>query len=276
MSRSITVRGMRSRAQRFLAIDTFEELAAAFRKQPLQLAALVARPEYDEFFIPKRNGKKRLIENPNRQLKKVQRRLNEYLQAVYYFHRTDSAYGFLTVPRDDPSPRHILSNAEAHLGCEWMLNVDMKDFFYQISYERTKQLFEAPLFGFRETVSIPLAAICCYQGRLPMGAPTSPIISNLVSIPLDQDLEELAELKEWVYTRYADDLTFSSKTPITHVDFLEIEQWVRTYDLMLNPQKIRFFSPEGPPKEVTGLIVGKNKLTLSGEYQQQLKGAIEH
>ena len=106
MAKRITVRGMKNRATRFLKIDTFATLARAFRKKPLQLAAIAANPQYDEFSIPKKSGGKRHLENPNPQLKKIQRRLNEYLQAVYYFHRTESAYGFLSVPADDPHPRH--------------------------------------------------------------------------------------------------------------------------------------------------------------------------
>lgn len=276
MADTITIKGMKQRADKFLAVSTFEELALLLKKNSLRLAAMAANPSYQEFQIPKKNGGKRLIENPEKELKKIQRLLNDFLQAVYFSHRTKSAYGFLSVPVDDPSPRHILSNAEAHVGCTWMLNVDMKDFFHQISFERTKQLFEAPIFGFNEAVSLPLAALCCYKGRLPMGAPTSPIISNLTTIPLDQDLEHWAEQNGLCYTRYADDLSFSGHTEITQLHFKEIQSWINAYDLVLNPNKVKFYPPGGPPKEVTGLVVGLDRVYLSDEYRQGLKGAIEH
>jgi len=267
---------MQSRAARFLKVDTFEELARVLRKKPMQLAAIAANPIYDEFYIPKKNGKKRHIENPNPQLKKIQRRLNEYLQAVYFFHRPACAFGFLSAPKNDPEPRNILTNAERHVGCTWMLNVDMKDFFHQISFPSVKELFESPMLGFREEVSMALASICCYKGRLPMGAPTSPIISNIATIPLDQDLSNYAEERRFCYTRYADDLSFSAQEEITQEHFQEIERWVNAYDLVLNQKKIKFFPPDGLPKEVTGLIVGQDKVYLSEEYQTQLRGAISH
>lgn len=275
MPNTITTSGMRQRVQRLLRIDRFADLAKLVRKAPLRLAALAANPTYEEFYLPKKSGGKRLIENPSKELKKIQRKLNDYFQAVYYFNRTQAAYGFLSVPVDDPQPRHILTNAAAHLGCNWMLNVDMKDFFHQISQARAQELFEAPLFGLKEEVAVALAALCSYKGRLPMGAPTSPIISNLATIPLDQDLTDWAADQGIRYTRYADDLTFSSQTAITEQHFTEIQAWVNAYGLVLNPKKIKLYSPGGPPKEVTGLVVGKEQVYLSEEYQQGLRGAIE-
>lgn len=277
MPDSITIKGMKARAARFLAAKNFEALAKLLRKPPLRLVAIAANPQYKAFDIPKKNGGKRHIENPLPELKKIQRKLNDYFQAVYYFHRTDSAYGFLSAPKDDLVPRNILTNAQQHIGCKWMLNVDMKDFFHQIAYDRLVTLFQAPIFDFNEEVSVALAALCCYKGRLPMGAPTSPILSNLVVIPLDHDLEHFAASHGMRYTRYADDLTFSSTTVISNTHFETINQWIDAYDLFLNPKKIKFYLPDdGIPKEVTGLVVGDTEVYLSEEYQLQLAGAIEH
>jgi len=275
MADTITIRGMRGRADRFLACQTFDQLARLLGKQPLQLIGLAAHPQYREFYIPKKSGGKRLIEDPVPPLKKAQRRLNDYLQAVYYFHRTASAYGFLTNPVDDPQPRHILTNAGQHLGRPWMLNVDMKDFFHQITQERAQELFKAPIFGFNDEISTALAALCCYKGRLPMGAPTSPILSNLASIPLDQDMEDYARDRGWVYTRYADDMTFSANEPITEAHFREIENWITAYDFILNPTKKRFYGPDDK-KEVTGLVVGDSEVELADDYLDMLTGAIQH
>lgn len=273
---TITIKGMDGRRRRFLEVQTTAQMAKLLGKDPLKLAALAAVPRYEEFFIPKKNGGKRLIENPNLELKKVQRKLNDYLQAVYFFHRTPSAYGFITNPVDDPEPRHILTNAEVHLGCRWLLNVDMQDFFHLVTRPRVKMLFEAPLFSFNEEISVLLAALSCYKERTPMGAPTSPVISNLVSIPLDHDLEALAGRRGWRYTRYADDMTFSSEEEITLDDVPEIETWVHAYDFKLNPKKVKLFGPGGAPKQVTGLVVGDSEIGLAPDYMQQLEGAIRH
>ncbi|MBV6427933.1 MAG: hypothetical protein KIPDCIKN_02456 [Haliscomenobacter sp.] len=277
MADTITIKGMESRARRFLDVQTVEQLAKILGKDPMKLAVLAALPQYREFDIPKKNGGKRHIEDPAPPLKKVQRKLNDFLQAVYFFHRTDNAFGFITNPVDDPSPRHILTNAQAHLGCRWLLNVDMKDFFHLVSQERTEQLFEAPLFGFGEHVSTLLASLACYKGRLPMGAPTSPVISNLVSIPLDEDLNAFARERGWTYTRYADDMSFSSQTEIPPDAVQEIEAWVKAYDFELNPAKVKLFGPGSPnPKEVTGLHVGETEIGLGADYTGQLTGAIQH
>lgn len=274
MPETITINGMRGRARRFVRCQTFEGLARLLRKEPLPLMGLAMAPKYDEFQIPKKKGGFRQIENPDPPLKKVQRKLNDYLQAVYYFHRTAGAYGFLTNPTDDPEPRNILTNARRHVGCQWMLNVDMQDFFHLVSQARVKQLFQAPLLDFNDHISSTLAGLSCYRGRLPMGAPSSPILSNLVSIPLDHDLQDFAEDRGWTYTRYADDITFSAQTEITTAQIKEINDWIEAYELKLNPSKIRLYGPEDEDKEVTGLLVGPEEVGLPEEYLNMLDQAV--
>lgn len=274
MPETITTKGMQSRAERFLACQTFEQLALLLGTQPMQLIALAAHPQYREFFIPKKSGGKRLIEDPVAPLKKVQRKLNDFLQAVYHFQRTDAAYGFLTNPTDDPAPRNILSNAQVHLGCQWMLNLDMQDFFHLVSEPQVKQLFMGPLLEFNDETSTALAAICTYKGRLPMGAPTSPILSNFASIPLDKNLENYAREQGWKYTRYADDMTFSSPSPIDSQHIAAVEALIQHYDFRLNPSKIRLFGPNDD-KEVTGLIVKNDAIELAEDYLDMLNGAIQ-
>jgi RNA-directed DNA polymerase len=276
MPDTITVRGMKTRAQRFLSIQNVEQMAHAFGKDQLRIVSLAAVPEYAEFFIPKKNGDKRLIENPTPQLKKIQRRLNEFLQAVYFPLRTDAAYGFLTNPVDDPSPRHILSNATRHVGCKWLLNVDMQDFFHYISQGEVELLFRREPFGFNEDMSKLLAGLCCYKGRLPMGAPSSPILTNLYCIPLDHALQNLAQEKQWTYTRYADDLSFSSQAEITLQDADVIKTMVEAHQLVLNPKKRRLLGPSDPEKEVTGLLVGETQVGIAPEFLEMLEKAIQH
>jgi hypothetical protein len=265
---------MHQRANRFLKCKSFNELSRLLRKEPLDLVALASYPKYRQFEIPKKRGGFRKIEDPSPGLKQVQRRLNDYLQAVYHFHRTPGAYGFLTNPKNDPDPRNILTNARRHVGCNWMLNVDMKDFFHLIKQKRIRQLFQAPMLDFDDEEAKVLAAICCYKGRLPMGAPTSPILSNLVTIPLDGDLQDYATDRGWTYTRYADDICFSGPDEITKEHLAEITEWVEAYDLKLNPKKVRLYGPEDKDKEVTGVLVGKDDVSLPEEYLDSLGKAI--
>lgn len=276
MADTITIPGMKKRTQRFLACNSLEALALLLGKTALNLLALAASPSYDEFQIPKKNGGMRPIEDPAPELKKVQRKLNDFLQAVYYFQRTDAAFGFITNPVDDPSPRHILSNASVHLGCQWLLNVDAQDFFHAVSEEWVKRIFQAAPFHFDEAIAQLLASLCCYKGRLPMGAPTSPVLSNFASIKMDGVLQELAAKYSWKYTRYADDMSFSAQTEITEAHFLTIKQIVETHGFRLNPAKRKHYAPTDEDKQVTGLLVKADRIDLPEDYLQQLAQAIDH
>ncbi|MFT6001178.1 MAG: RNA-directed DNA polymerase [Neolewinella sp.] len=271
-----TARLMRKRANAFIACRGKTELGRLLRIDSVRLAVMAEDPKYKTFSIPKKKkGTFRLVEDPEPKLKMVQRRLNDYLQAVYYFHRTDAAYGFLTNVAGDPEPRNIKTNAERHLGCDWLMNVDMRDFFHLIDRERVQQLFQAPLLNFPKNLARALAGLCCYKERLPMGAPTSPILSNLASIPLDGDLLYFANQRGWTYTRYADDMTFSSKTtPIRYQDIAAVNEWVTAYELELNPNKSVIYGPDHPAKVVTGLIVGKDHVSLSNAYLEALQKGI--
>ncbi|MEM6397424.1 MAG: reverse transcriptase family protein [Bacteroidota bacterium] len=272
-----TRRTLQRRANAFIDCRKMTELARLLRVDPVRLAILSEDPEYKTYRIPKkRKGTFRLVEDPEPRLKKVQRKLNQYLQAVYYFLREPSAYGFLTNPTDDPDKRTILTNAQRHIGCNYLMNVDMRDFFHLIDKDRVEEIFRSPKLRFTKGQAKLLAKLCCYNGRLPMGAPTSPILSNLAAIPLDQDLEALAEDKAWTYTRYADDLSFSSQnTPIRLDDLPSINEWINAYDFQLNPNKTIIYGPDYKAKEVTGLIVGETEVELSEDYIEKLEMAIQ-
>lgn len=273
MAKPISIKGLRQRVYRLVRCRTFEELATLLRTPSLKLLAIADNPKYHEFFVPKKNGGQRHIEDPEPTLKRIQRKLNDYLQAVYYFHRTEAAYGFLTTPVGDPSPRNILTNAMNHIGCKWMLNVDMKDFFHLVTQPRVIEIFEAPILDFDIEIATVLASLCCHKGRLPMGAPTSPVLSNLASIPLDQDLQDFANKKGWKYTRYADDISFSSTTPINEGHIKEVIKWIEIYDYKLNPTKIKLFGPEDE-KTVTGLLIEEKEVGIPEDYHEALGQSI--
>lgn len=92
-----------------------------------------------------------------------------------------------------------------------MLNVDLQDFFPTINFGRVRGLFMAKPFGATPRVATILAQICCHDNSLPQGAPTSPVISNLICFRMDAQLLRLAAEHRCVYTRYADDMTFSKR-----------------------------------------------------------------
>jgi RNA-directed DNA polymerase len=228
---------------------------------------------YQCFHVPKPGGQKRSIQNPGPALKSMQQTLNKYLQAWYYSVRPDAAQGFVLTPSDDPRPRNIYTNAFLHCKSEWFLNIDIKDFFHSITLTHLRDLFRE-IFGFPPELSQALIQLSAYQGRLPMGAPSSPILSNLVCLVLDYQLMQLAQSAQAVYTRYADDLSFSfPKMPPP--DFVEqVLALIMAHGFSLNVQKFRLQNRMEEP-EITGLIIGKGPApTLSKAWLKRLKEEI--
>jgi len=149
---------------------------------------LTQRVTYRDFQIPKRNGGFRQVEDPEPALKDVLRQLNDYLQAVYHGVRSEAAHGFLLCPDNDPDPRNIRTNAQRHCNRPYLLNADFLDFFHAVSQTAVQTIFEKEPFGFPDDLSVVLARLCCRKGRLPMGSPTSPVLSNFAALPLDSAL----------------------------------------------------------------------------------------
>ena len=261
----------------FLAIRTVSDLCELLGEDPLELAALALEPVYEEFYIAKRNGEQRLIENPVAALKSVQRKLNECLQAVYHFHRSSAAYGFLTACADDAphQHRHIVNNARQHLGQPWMLNMDIEDFFHAVPASQVAWVFLSKPFSFDEELAALLMRLTTYKGRLPMGAPSSPILSNFAARLLDTDLELLARSRRWVYSRYADDMTFSSRETISAADIDLLRDYYRAHGFEPNEKKTRLMGPRDV-HSVTGIVILDNRLDLTDAFYEELNTEIRH
>jgi RNA-directed DNA polymerase len=156
---------------------------------------------YRTFSIAKRSGALREIEAPANSVSILQSKLNQILQIVY--RRRPAAHGFVT-------DRSIVTNALNHTGKAFVLNVDLKDFFPSIHFGRVRGMFIAPPYNLGDRAATFLAQLACHEGKLPQGAPTSPMISNMVCAKLDGDLQKLARKYRCTYSRYADDLTLST------------------------------------------------------------------
>jgi len=99
-----------------------------------------------------------------------------------------------------------------HIKQRYVFNVDLKDFFPTINFGRVRGMFMGFPYKLPKNVATVLAQICCFNNQLPQGAPTSPIVSNMICAHLDSDLQRLAKTNKSNYTRYADDITFSTST----------------------------------------------------------------
>jgi RNA-directed DNA polymerase len=218
---------------------------------------------YQDFLIPKKSGKPRIISAPRTRLKILQRKLSQVLYSIY--EPKAGVQGFVT-------GRSIVTNANKHTHKRYVFNIDLKDFFHSIHFGRVKGIFMSPPYNLPQEVAVVLANICCYQQRLPQGAPTSPIVSNMVCARMDSELRKLAQdFKCTYYTRYADDITFSttlSKFPedLAFVETVEgsdrlvvgnrLRSVIESNGFQINESKVRL-QHKSQHQEVTGLTVNK-------------------
>ena len=205
MSRQIYELGRNDIVAAFHTLDTPKAIASLLGFEPAFLKYLLyVVPEdkrYVQFEIPKRTKGTRKISAPIAPLKEIQQRLNVVLQAVYK--PKPMVHGFTTA-------RSIVTNAQLHAGRQFLFNIDLENFFPSINFGRVRGMFMAWPYKCDPAVATVLAQICCWNNELPQGAPTSPVISNMLCARLDDELQSLASDQGWVYTRYADDLTFST------------------------------------------------------------------
>jgi RNA-directed DNA polymerase len=156
---------------------------------------------YRAFEIPKRTGGMRQIHAPTGLVRDLQAKLAPVLLERYRAH--PAAHGFL-------QERSILTNARLHVAQRLVLNVDLHDFFPSVNFGRVRGLFMAPPFRLGPAAASVFAQLCTYRNGLPQGAPTSPTLSNFAAADLDRRLSRLARENGVRYSRYADDITFST------------------------------------------------------------------
>lgn len=190
----------------FLALKSVQSLASMldvkYERLIYHIYKATDENKYCTFEIPKKTSGTRVINAPSTSLKIIQQRLNEILLKVYA--PKPSAYAYL--PK-----KNIVLNARQHKRAKFVLNIDLEDFFGSINFGRVRGMFMAMPYLLPEKVATVLAQICCYKNSLPQGAPTSPIVSNMICARMDSQLQTLAGKHKCYYTRYADDITFSTR-----------------------------------------------------------------
>jgi hypothetical protein len=259
-----SLRYVRSQKNKWLACAGLHSLQQLLKLTPHKLKQLEAERKYTLFTIPKKDGSKRMIENPPELLKKLQRKINDYLQAVYYFTRHPASFGFCLRVKNEQHPHTIYTHALQHTGCHYLLNADLKDFFHTVSWQKVYDVFSRPPFIHNEAAVKWLCHITTHSGRLPMGAPTSPVISNLAATAMDLAMDALARRNNCRYTRFADDLSFSSVQPYSATLKEEVLACIQEQGFVPNLNKIKEFGRKDI-KIVTGLQVGRT-VSLGNEY----------
>lgn len=232
---------------------------------------------YTEFSIPKKNGDRREIHAPVSGLKHILKPLNIILNIIAKPHF--KATGF--VPG-----KSIVDNAKRHIGKNYVYNTDLKNFFHSFDRQWVKYGFMIPPFSLgkeKEELAFLMASLCTHpfeiDGKLktvlPMGAPTSPTITNILCVKLDRRLNGLAKRFKITYTRYADDISFSSDTNVFRKDEFKnelnriITEYQGKHKLAVNNKKIRL-QKNGFRQEVTGLTVNE-KVNVNRRYVKQLR-----
>jgi retron-type reverse transcriptase len=144
------------------------------------------------------------------------------------------------------------TGAKLHVGNPYLWNIDLENFFPSIRLPQAQKVFAD--VGYKPEVAGFLAQICCLNSRLPQGAPTSPAIANIVFKPADEKLDALAKQANLVYSRYADDLSFSGKKPIPAEFRKRVFNLIEAHSFRVNHIKSRLTGPCAR-REVTGLTV---------------------
>ncbi|MCB0138740.1 MAG: RNA-directed DNA polymerase [Caldilineaceae bacterium] len=280
---------------------TLRHLSSLTNVEYKLLRKIVARRQddaYRSFLITKHSGGKRVICVPHPSLKRVQRWINQKILMNVSTHWRSYAYS---------RNSSIVDCAQQHCGCNWLIKLDIRQFFESITEIQVYQVFQN--LGYQPLVSFELARICTrtyssynelelnkkwlsqpeaysvipfyqykYLGHLPQGAPTSPMLANLVCKLMDEALFNIAHDEGLVYTRYADDIVLSSSD--IHFTRKKAQSVIRKVSSVLTkyefePQHNKTsVVPPGARKLVLGLLVNNSTPRLTRTFKCKLERHI--
>ena len=240
---------------------------------------------YSLFTIPKKRGGKRVLASPKSKLRQAQRWILSEMLAKQIPHAAATAF----------SPgASVVKNAAPHTGKSVVVKLDLQDFFPSLGVKRVKNYFEH--LGHSEGVATVLALLCTdcprviveFDGEkkfvavgprgVPQGALTSPALSNLLVQKLDKRLTSAAQKLGFVYTRYADDLTFSHLEDSAPVGLLLtlVRQIVADEKLTVNEKKTQVLRASDR-QIITGLVVnGEQGVRLSRDDMRKFRAILHH
>lgn len=236
----------------------------------------LSRPETS--WKPSAKPKARSVWRPYKELKDVQRQINQLISTRFQPHPIAHAYA---------RGRGIVTNARKHVGKEWLFHVDLVNFFGSIKEERVVEALRNELSEMGVDDIRAIANLCCHQGSLPQGAPSSPVLSNLVCLALDRQLQTLASELGLIVTRYSDDICFSSASDFLPCELATVEGrgaaqritlgeplncLFKAAEFAVNFRKVRF-QRRTERQQVTGLIVNDG-INVPRECYRKVRGAL--
>lgn len=249
-------------------INSFEHLAEQLSLTQGMLYLLTYKKEYCyvEQEIPKKDGTMRTIYAPCLSLKVVQKWiLKEILEKINV---SEQAMAFV------PNKNGLKANAEYHRKNIFILEMDISDFFGSIPEKKVFKLFCN--IGYNVDVSAILTNLCTYEGALPQGAVTSPYIANLICYHLDARLNGFCSRRDVVYTRYADDLSFSSniRTQLNGIENF-IKYIIKDEGFEINEKKTRYLSND-VKKTITGITINNEEIHVDKALKRSLRAIINN
>lgn len=267
------------RIQHFKNIETKDDLLYVLNVSSRKYDYLIYQKKnlYISFYINKKQGGFRKILSPCYDLKRIQKELNVVLRNNYEFNNV-TIQGFVKY-------HSIKTNAIVHKDANYIVNIDLKNFFDNIHFGRVRGMFMKSPFNFSDYIATNLAKLTCYEKKLPQGAPTSPTISNIICYRMDRELSHLCNKYNCRYTRYADDITISTKMlylPKEIAKFRDgqvilssnITDIIKNEGFTINIDKLNI-SPNTDRQEVTGLIVNK-KVNVQKVYIKKLRALLNN
>lgn len=209
--------------------------------------------------IPKKNGGTREVYAPKDNLKWCQHYIAENYLGDYPVSKYATAY---------QKNKSILDNANVHCGKKYILKLDIEDFFGSIGFDKVYSVFYR---YYPADVSKLFAEICTFRDFLVQGSPASPVISNIVMYNFDMIIGKWCDERGISYTRYCDDLTFSSDEKL-YVVYHKTKSLLLKYGFYLNNKKTHFVS-NYHQQNVTGIVVNE-KPQVSSSYRRKLRQEI--
>ncbi|MDW6016973.1 retron Ec67 family RNA-directed DNA polymerase/endonuclease [Vibrio plantisponsor] len=264
--------------------NTRVDLALLLKVKPAVLTFTLYKKgpqnNYTSFNIPKKNGGVRTINAPIGKLKTLQTNLSKLLlDCIDDINKergfnSGLAHGFVR-------ERSIITNAIMHKNSKNVLNIDLDNFFGSFNFGRVRGFFQKNRnFLLNDEVATTIAQIACCNNELPQGSPCSPVITNLITHSLDIQLLKLANKYSCTYSRYADDITFSTRKSKFPPEIMvenngvynpskRLKHEIKRADFKINDKKTRIQYRDSR-QDVTGLIVNK-KIGVKKEYRRTTK-----
>lgn len=249
------------------AMKSIDDFASFSRLSPSKIRYLSISSQflYKTYQVPKTNGSYRLIAQPSRDLKAVQawilRNILDELSCSSY------SKGF-------ESGMSILDNAKPHIGSQYVLSIDLQDFFPSVAANKVYGVFSS--VGYNKEMCVLLTNLCVFKGGLPQGAPTSPKLANLVCSKLDSRIQGYAGPKGITYTRYADDITLSSHSA------LKIQKAKAFLGTIISSEGFRInkskttISGVKKQKKITGLVLSEKDVGIGSLKYREMRAEIHH